>query len=77
MHTLGPLNEREAKRRNVREPLDAHVRSFERADPKSESKSNSETLIKASDWIGTLKDLTCAPRGSIVFSFASLSPFPS
>ena len=31
MHTLGPLNEREVKRRNVREPLIAHVRSFERA----------------------------------------------
>ena len=31
VHTLGPLNEREAKRRNAREPLGAHVRSFERA----------------------------------------------
>ena len=33
VHTLGPPNKSEAKRRNAREPLGAHIRSFECADP--------------------------------------------
>ena len=78
-------HEREAKilvkRRNAREPLGAHVRSFERANP-----------IRSRHWgfcfrfwHGNLtngfwldrhvqKDLTCAPRGSLAFRlFASRS----
>ena len=78
-------HEREAKilvkRRNAREPLGAHVRSFERANP-----------IRSRHWgfcfrfwHGNLtngfwldrhvqKDLTCAPRGSLAFRLFASSP---
>ena len=52
-------DECEAKTKlNVREPMCAHVRSFERVDPVlgvSESNSDTETSITASDWIGVFK----------------------
>ena len=65
-------NDREAKRRNAREPLGTHVRSFwtRRSNQKLLTLKPHKRLL-----IGSVpsKGLTCAPRDSLAFGFASRS----